>query len=107
MSWVIPPIEILAKWPPPNYDDPENLNGYMLGIEISALGVVFLVVGLRFSVRRFMVQNGHLKLDDWLIFVATMFATAMTAITIHALQFGWAVHIWDTKPENWSMLIKV
>lgn len=64
----IPPLEVLAQWPTPNYENPETRGpaGDIVGIVFGALAL--LVVSIRLYTRKY-ISNG-LGLDDALIVLA-------------------------------------
>ncbi|KAK2734681.1 hypothetical protein FQN55_002544 [Onygenales sp. PD_40] len=94
-----PPPEEIAKWPRPNYVNPESQGQLMpiIGIIFVVLSVV--VVALRLWVRVHMKRAAGL--DDWVMLATMPFIIASTVSTIMGTHYGWGIHIWDNKLE-WS-----
>jgi hypothetical protein len=63
-----PPLEVVAKWPRPNYDNPEHRGPTLLIVEVTIMSVAILTLMARLYVRIFKV-NKH-GLDDWLMLAA-------------------------------------
>lgn len=61
----IPPIEVIAAWPRPNYKSPVNRGPGLLIIELVFLNLALLCLGLRMYVR--MVKIRKTWWDDWLM----------------------------------------
>ncbi|KAJ8133286.1 hypothetical protein O1611_g350 [Lasiodiplodia mahajangana] len=94
----IPPVEVVASWPRPNYRDPESRApaGQIIGSILLAL--VTIIVAIRLYSRK-RLTNGF-GLDDTFICLAYVPATAFTItgiVTQELLQ--WGRHIWDVEPK--------
>ncbi|KAI1121107.1 hypothetical protein F5Y10DRAFT_109334 [Nemania abortiva] len=94
----IPPIEVVASWPKPNYINPESRAsaGEIVGSIFLVLVTIILAIRL-YSRKR--LTNGF-GLDDTLICLAYVPATAFTItgiITQESLE--WGRHIWDVEPK--------
>lgn len=66
----LPPAEVTASWPPPNYDNPESR-----GPELLIVGVITLAVALICLILRLYVKIGILHRcgwDDWFMVSATV-----------------------------------
>jgi hypothetical protein len=63
-----PPLEVVASWPPPNYDNPVHRGPTLLIVEVTIMSVAILTLMARLYVRIFKV-NKH-GLDDWLMLAA-------------------------------------
>jgi hypothetical protein len=63
-----PPLEVVATWPKPNYDNPEHRGPALLIVEVTIMSVAILTLMARLYVRIFKV-NKH-GLDDWLMLAA-------------------------------------
>ncbi|GAP86548.1 putative integral membrane protein [Rosellinia necatrix] len=102
----IPPIEVIASWPKPNYIDPESRAraGQIIGSILVVL--VTVVVGIRLYSRKQLTRG--FGLDDTFICLAYIPAAAFAitgAITQESLQ--WGRHIWDVELKffNSNLLI--
>ncbi|KAI0115758.1 hypothetical protein GGR51DRAFT_361794 [Nemania sp. FL0031] len=94
----IPPIEVVASWPKPNYLDPESRSttGQIIGSILLVLVTIILAIRL-YSRKR--LTNGF-GLDDTFICLAYVPAAAFTItgiITQETLQ--WSRHIWNVEPK--------
>ncbi|KAK4225276.1 hypothetical protein QBC38DRAFT_268660 [Podospora fimiseda] len=95
----LPPAEIRAQWPTPNYINPETRGPALLIVEIITLPLALIVLILRFYVRVHMM--GKIETDDWLMLLAAIFGTGVTVVVILASSlYGWNIHIWDLKFEQ-------
>jgi hypothetical protein len=89
---------VVASWPKPNYIDPETRGPAAVAVIIALLGLVTILLGIRFYTR--IVISKGFGLDDILIVAAYLPAVAFAAIGIYAFyQLGWNKHIWDVSPE--------
>ncbi|KAF5019202.1 hypothetical protein F66182_8807 [Fusarium sp. NRRL 66182] len=94
-----PPIEVVANWPQPNYDDPVHRGPALLIIEVTIMSVAILTLLARLYVRIFKV-NKH-GLDDWLMLLAMITSIGVTVCVILAAQlYGWNIHVWDLKKSQ-------
>lgn len=66
----LPPPEVIASWPPPNYTDPETRGIALLAIEMTILPIALLVLALRLYVRVVLLQKPGW--DDWLMLLAAV-----------------------------------
>ncbi|KAK4465356.1 hypothetical protein QBC42DRAFT_313614 [Cladorrhinum samala] len=95
----LPPAEIRAQWPEPNYVNPETRGPELLIVEFITLPLALLSLIVRFFVRIHMI--GKVESDDWLMLAATLCGTALTVVVILASSlYGWNIHIWDLKFEQ-------
>ncbi|KAJ5025968.1 hypothetical protein J3E73DRAFT_412380 [Bipolaris maydis] len=95
-SGVLPPLEVLAKWPQPNYDDPITRPKVVPALA-GVLGTIMIVIVAARIWARFVVQrNGGL--DDWIILLA-MIPTIGFTIVIATEVYGFDRHIWDVTPN--------
>ena len=60
-----PPPDVLASWPAPNYVDPETRGPALVVVEILALCIGIVVLGLRMYVRARIMRS--VDWDDWLM----------------------------------------
>jgi hypothetical protein len=67
-SGVLPPLEVVATWPKPNYDDPVTRPKAVLATACVLGTIMVAIVGARLWARFFIQRNGGL--DDWVILVA-------------------------------------
>lgn len=66
----IPPPEVLASWPPPNYDNPVARGPALLITELVITPLAVAVLLARLHCRITKVHNSGL--DDWLMAAATV-----------------------------------
>ncbi|KAI8954537.1 hypothetical protein F4801DRAFT_575275 [Xylaria longipes] len=97
----IPPIEVVASWPRPNYIDPESRAPVGKIIGSILLGLVTVILAIRLYSRK-RLTNGF-GLDDMFICLAYVPATAFTVAGISTQELlQWGRHIWDVKPQFFS-----
>ncbi|KAL2003971.1 hypothetical protein VTN02DRAFT_1267 [Thermoascus thermophilus] len=95
----LPPPDVLATWPKPNYVDPVTRGDALLIVNIVSISLSFSVVLLRIFTR--LRITGSFGTDDALIIAAMLCAVAMCVVTsLAASQYGWDRHIWDV-PMSW------
>lgn len=105
------PIEVIAKWPPGNYLNPETRGNALIIVNIVLMSLVTFVVFLRLYVRVYLLR--WFGIDDLFIIVAlvshgesvqpndgtdqlqitTAGFTACVILASHS--FGWNRHLWD------------
>ncbi|KAF7719585.1 Uncharacterized protein PECH_005492 [Penicillium ucsense] len=102
----LPPPEIMAAWPTPNYIDPVTRGHGVLYVNIVFTSLALLVVALRLYTRlRITCSAG---VDDILIVIGLGFAIAMIAVTSLATEsWGWNRHVWDVPPTWLSTVQKL
>ncbi len=61
----LPPLEVLASWPKPNYVDPIQRGPANIILDLTLLPLVCLVITLRVFTRTSISKN--FGADDWLI----------------------------------------
>lgn len=61
----LPPPEIVATWPLPNYTNPATRGPALIIVELITLPVSLICLGLRLYVR--IKIYGRSELDDWLM----------------------------------------
>lgn len=66
----VPPPEVKATWPAPNYVDPETRGPALLIVEVTILPIALVVLLLRLYVRCILLKNSGW--DDWLMVVASV-----------------------------------
>jgi len=66
----IPPKEIKATWPAPNFVDPETRGPDLIIVELTVLPLAALVLALRLYVRIGMLHKSGW--DDWLMVAAAV-----------------------------------
>ncbi|TGZ76694.1 hypothetical protein EX30DRAFT_399101 [Ascodesmis nigricans] len=92
-----PPPEEIAKWPSPNYDDPDFQGNSIFVVCIAMISLSVILVAMRIYVRWRILHN--MGLDDWLILISLLPAIGLTTSTLTGIRYGWGYHIWDNKPE--------
>ncbi len=65
-----PPPEVLASWPKPNYVNPETRGPALIIIELTALSISSICLGLRLYVRARIMRS--IDWDDWLMLVGAV-----------------------------------
>ncbi|KAI0911882.1 hypothetical protein F4824DRAFT_15678 [Ustulina deusta] len=97
----IPPIEVIASWPKPNYINPEARAPAGIIIGSIFLAFVTLVLVIRLYSRKQLTKG--CGLDDILICLAYLPAIAFTIAGIITQEyFQWSRHIWDVEPKFFS-----
>ena len=61
----LPPPEVVATWPPPNYINPVTRGPTLIIVELITLAISLISLGLRLYVR--IKLFGRIELDDWLM----------------------------------------
>ncbi|KAJ6262309.1 hypothetical protein Dda_3116 [Drechslerella dactyloides] len=93
----VPPPEILATWPKPNYINPSNPTARLKGVEITLCAITVIVVILRLYSRIFLTRS--YGADDFLMSASLILDIGLTIINCIAPQWGWGVHLYDFNPE--------
>ncbi|QDS72116.1 hypothetical protein FKW77_003736 [Venturia effusa] len=100
------PAEVIAKWPPANYINPETRGNTVVIVNIVLMSLVAFVVSLRLYVRIYLLR--WFGLDDVFIIIALIATAGFTTCMILAnVQFGWSRHIWDIPLERISAALQV
>ncbi|KAF3314586.1 hypothetical protein TWF173_004670 [Orbilia oligospora] len=89
----IPPPEVIASWPEPNYSNPANRGHYLIAVEVVLFFLTAVVVVGRIYTRRWLIRS--FGIDDWLIIPASIFCFALTISTCLATTAGYGLHIYD------------
>jgi hypothetical protein len=98
----LPPPEVLATWPVPNYIDPEVRGPGLIITQIVLLSIAMIFIAARLYTRIVLVRS--FGMDDVLIVVALPPAIALAAISIIAnLKYGWNRHVWDLPLDDISI----
>lgn len=66
----LPPPEVVASWPVPNYINPEKQGPTLLIVELTTLSIALICLGLRLYARK--QRLGVLAADDWLMIAAAV-----------------------------------
>ncbi|EMD63770.1 hypothetical protein COCSADRAFT_144159 [Bipolaris sorokiniana ND90Pr] len=97
-SGVLPPLEVLAKWPAPNYDDPITRPKVVPALAGVLGTIMIIVVAARTWARFFVQRNGGL--DDWIILLAMIPTIGFTIVVYIATEvYGFDRHMWDVTPN--------
>ncbi len=83
-----PPPEVLASWPTPNYVNPETRGHALTIVELTALSISSICLGLRLYVRARIMRS--VDWDDWLMLAG--------AVRRHNGRDGWASR--DTRADS-------
>ena len=96
MSSVLPPLSVMATWPPPNHINPPSRGPLMIAIEIPLAAITTLVVLLRLFSRAYLTSSARsICLDDWLMLAAVILSDVLTVLNIESVKYGWGMHIWE------------
>ncbi|KAH7130603.1 hypothetical protein B0J11DRAFT_256598 [Dendryphion nanum] len=90
-----------ARWPAPNYVNPESRGPIVIGITAATMALVIVFQCARFYGKGVLRQA--LGADDWTMLIATIFSIPVSVFAMVSCQYGLGLHIWDQKPEEWSM----
>ncbi|EUC48156.1 hypothetical protein COCMIDRAFT_88217 [Bipolaris oryzae ATCC 44560] len=97
-SGVLPPLEVLAKWPTPNYDDPITRPKVVPALAGVFGTIMIIIVAARTWARFFIRKNGGL--DDWIILLAMIPTIGFTVVVCLATEvYGFDRHMWDVTPN--------
>lgn len=61
----LPPKDVIATWPEPNYDDPDTKGPSLLVVQLCLMPLAMLALGARLYVRVFLMKKAGV--DDWLM----------------------------------------
>ncbi|KAI1505436.1 hypothetical protein F5X99DRAFT_367970 [Biscogniauxia marginata] len=103
---LLPPVAVIAKWPKPNYLDPETRGpaGKIIGLML--IIIVTAVLAVRLYARKWLTRG--FGLDDTLISLAYAPTLAFTITGLVAEEkFQWNRHIWDVDPELFSIGLRL
>ncbi|PQE12112.1 integral membrane protein [Rutstroemia sp. NJR-2017a BVV2] len=94
----LPPPEVIASWPAPNYINPEKHGNAVIIVDAVFFPLALLILLIRIYTRIRISKS--FGLDDWLI-VAAMFPTTGFAVAalLSETTLQWDRHIWDV-PYN-------
>ncbi|KAK2784250.1 hypothetical protein FQN53_008690 [Emmonsiellopsis sp. PD_33] len=99
-----PPVDVIASWPRPNFENPEYQ-----GPQLAIVGIVFTAISIFVVILRIWVRMGikrNAGWDDWLIILAMPFVIGTTVTAILGTKYGWGYHIWDVNLNHlrgWAM----
>ncbi|ORX94675.1 hypothetical protein BCR34DRAFT_608199 [Clohesyomyces aquaticus] len=101
-----------SYWPEPNYVNPETRVPLLIAVSCTSECFVLALLSLRIYSRHRMTQR-RLGLDDALMVLAGIFATALVVIVCICAVHGTGYHSYDVKPEwyptwakaNWSQTL--
>lgn len=65
-----PPPEVVATWPKPNFENPEDRGPYLIAVEVVLFFFTAVVVLGRIYTRRWIIRS--FGWDDWFIIPATV-----------------------------------
>lgn len=77
----LPPPEVQASWPSPNYTDPERRGPALLIVQLVILPIAALCLALRLYVRLGIMRTSDW--DDWLMGVAFVRPHALRPSHLH------------------------
>jgi hypothetical protein len=96
----LPPIEVIATWPQPNYINPSDVRGPTILILTSIfIPLLVILVALRIYTRLRISKS--FGADDIAI-IAAVFPTVGCAVLalVAVLHYGWSRHVWDVPPDQ-------
>jgi hypothetical protein len=97
---IIPPTDVILRWPTPNYDHPETRSEAFIIVNSLFLALSIVAVILRLYTRIFVVR--WFGSDDIFITIAILFSIVLNVVFyIGAGHYGWDRHLWDV-PLSWS-----
>ncbi|KAI9646525.1 hypothetical protein NHQ30_004518 [Ciborinia camelliae] len=97
----LPPPEIIATWPAPNYENPITRGEGVLVVNSILFPVVLLIILIRLYARLRISKS--FGLDDWLIIAAMLPATTFAILAVLAEErFEFGRHLWDIKPMEFK-----
>src|SRR4051794_31081888 len=88
----------MAKWPTPNYVNPDSRMGMLYGFEIPLIVVTSIAVGLRMYTRAFLTRS--IGADDWLMLGAAIVGVALAIVNCMSCNYGLGLHVWDWSLER-------
>jgi hypothetical protein len=115
----LPPPEVVATWPPPNYTHPETQGPGLIIVELILMTIAWIFVGLRLYVRVGLMRK--MDADDWLMVGAAVcplypyprqdlmanppriqiFGTGVAmSVVLAFLRYGWGIHVWDVPMDK-------
>jgi hypothetical protein len=114
---MLPPPEVIASWPIPNYTDPHTRGPALLIVNLTFIAICTIMVALRMYTRVIVVR--WFGWDDVFILFALvsppiysvyfntnqafvqLFSIAVNVlVVIGSTKFGWDRHLWDI-PLTW------
>ncbi|USP77834.1 uncharacterized protein yc1106_05108 [Curvularia clavata] len=105
-SGILAPLEVVAQWPKPNYDNPVRRPKIVVPL-VCILGTVMLaIVGARTWARFVIQKNG--KMDDWFMLLAMVPAIGFAVVVVLATEvYNFDRHIWDVRPPLYPVQRKI
>jgi hypothetical protein len=99
----LPPLEVIAAWPKPNYEDPPTRGPVNIILNSVLFPIAFGIVGIRVYTR--LCLSKCFGIDDWFMLLALLPTAAFstTALVIE-LHLGFNKHIWDIHLTDLAML---
>ncbi|KAL2264210.1 hypothetical protein VTK26DRAFT_486 [Humicola hyalothermophila] len=89
----LPPPEVVATWPEPNYTNPEARGPGLIIVEFFTLAIALVSVCLRLYVK---FQRSKMGWDDlFMVAAAVLGAGVCVSVTLAFELYGWDMHIWD------------
>jgi hypothetical protein len=75
----LPPPEVVATWPPPNYINPETRGPALIIVELITLPLATICLALRLYVRFKVLNTSHW--DDWMMVGAAVRSTVLSRLS--------------------------
>ncbi|KAK4156080.1 hypothetical protein C8A00DRAFT_12896 [Chaetomidium leptoderma] len=90
----LPPPDVVASWPDPNYINPVTRGPAIIIVELITLPVALICLGLRLYVK--VKTIGRSEWDDWMMVGGAFFGIGVTICVVLAFaRYGWDIHVWD------------
>lgn len=79
----LPPDDMIATWPAPNYDNPETQGPYLLVVQLVMMPLALLALLARLYVRVYLMKK--VWVDDWLMLSAMVRSLSISFCLSRAL----------------------
>jgi hypothetical protein len=94
MKMRLPPADVVASWPPPDYENPDTQGPRLLIIQMILMPLALVALIARLYARVYLMKKAWI--DDWLMLAAMTLVIGTTIAVILATEvFGWKIHVWD------------
>jgi hypothetical protein len=110
MKMRLPPADVVASWPPPDYENPDTQGPRLLTIQMILMPLALVALIARLYARVCLMKKAWI--DDWLMLAAmvciphplsdamanigqTLVIGTTIAVILATEVFGWKIHVWD------------
>ncbi|KAK3377512.1 hypothetical protein B0H63DRAFT_477333 [Podospora didyma] len=91
--------DIPAMQPPPgvipNFDNPESMHPYVLGVAIGTIAVMVIAISIRVYTKAFIMRD--MKWEEYFAILAVAGMILWDGIFIHVSASGFSRHFWDVR----------